>query len=125
MRKIDSVDFKNPLHINAVHENPDLLLIGFNSTRGVIEEIMKKLEEDGIQVNHVHIRMIHPFPAHEILPYVKSAKKVVVIENNATGQLANLLKMNIGHADKITKLLKYDGNPFLPYEVYTKCRELI
>ena len=125
MRKVDSVNFKNPLYINAGHDTPDLLLVGFNSTRGVIEETMKNLENDGIKVNHVHVRLIHPFPADEILPYVDAAKKVVVIENNATGQLANILKMNVGHANKITKLLKYDGNPFLPYEVYTKCRELI
>ncbi|OCA89562.1 2-oxoacid:acceptor oxidoreductase subunit alpha [Pradoshia sp. D12] len=125
MRKIESVRFKDPIHINAVHENPDLLLVGFISTRGVIEETMKNLADDGIKVNHVHVRLLHPFPAHELLPYVQDAKKVVVIENNATGQLANILKMNIGHAEKITKLLKYDGNPFLPYEVYTKCRELV
>ncbi len=125
MRKIDSIAFKSPLHINAKYESPDLLMVGFNSTRGVIEETMDRLESDGIKVNHVHIRLLHPFPAQEILSYVQKAKKIVVIENNATGQLANILKMNIGHGDKIMKLLKYDGNPFLPHEVYSNCRELV
>jgi len=31
----------------------------------------------------------------------------------------------VGNAAKITKLLKYDGNPFLPNEVYQKCKELV
>ncbi len=53
---------------------------------------MERLEQDGIKVNHAHIRLIHPFPADELLPYVQGAKKVVVVENNATGQLANILK---------------------------------
>ena len=46
-----------------------------------------RLEADGIKVNHAHIRLIHPFPADEIATLVKKAKKVVVVENNATGQL--------------------------------------
>ena len=125
MRKIESVHFKNPLHINAAHEEADLLLVGFNSTRGVIEEVMTRLEADGVKVNHVHVRLIHPFPSAEMLPHIEKAKRVVVIENNATGQLANLMKMNVGHAHKLTKILKYDGNPFLPNEVYFTCKELV
>ena len=39
------------------------------------------------------------------------------MENNATGQLANIIKMNVGHANKIQKYLKYDGTPFLPNEI--------
>ena len=32
--------------------------------------------------------------------------------------MANIIKMNVGHANKIHKVFKYDGNPFLPHEVY-------
>ena len=68
-----------------------------------IEEAMERLETDGVKVNHAHIRLIHPFPTDELLPLVENAKAVVVIENNATGQLANIIKMNVGHANKIHK----------------------
>ncbi|MEH7482719.1 2-oxoacid:acceptor oxidoreductase subunit alpha, partial [Neobacillus drentensis] len=123
-RKVENIRFNTPVYKNVKHEDADVLFVGFNSTRGVIEEAMTRLEKDGIKVNHAHIRLIHPFPTDEVLPLVRSAKKVVVVENNATGQLANIMKMNVGHAEKITKHLKYDGNPFLPHEVYTKCKEL-
>jgi 2-oxoglutarate/2-oxoacid ferredoxin oxidoreductase subunit alpha len=123
-RKIENIRFNTPVYKNVKHEEPDVLLVGFNSTRGVIEEAMVRLENEGMKVNHAHIRLIHPFPTDEVLPLVRSAKKVVVVENNATGQLANIMKMNVGHAEKIIKHLKYDGNPFLPHEVYTKCKEL-
>ena len=63
-----------------------------------IEEAMERLEKDGVKVNHAHIRLIHPFPTDELLPLVENAKKVAVVENNATGQLANIIKMNVGHA---------------------------
>lgn len=125
LRKLNQLQFKNPVHKNVPYESPDVLLVGYISTRGTIEEAMTRLEADGIKVNHAQIRLIHPFPTEEILPLVEAAKKVIVVENNATGQLASLLKMNVGHANKISSLLKYDGNPFLPHEIHTRSKELI
>lgn len=124
LRKLEKIKFPNAIHQNVKHEDADLLIVGFNSTRGAIEEAMERLEKDGIKVNHAHVRLIHPFPTNEMLPLVEKAKKVVVVENNATGQLANIIKMNVGHAQKIVSALKYDGNPFLPHEIHTKCKEL-
>lgn len=123
-RKIANIKFDTPVYKNAPHEEADLLIVGFNSTRGVIEEVMGRFEKEGLKVNHAQVRLIHPFPTDELLPLVKSAKKIAVVENNATGQLANIVKMNVGHAEKIHKLTKYDGNPFLPHEIHTKCKEL-
>jgi 2-oxoglutarate/2-oxoacid ferredoxin oxidoreductase subunit alpha len=123
-RKVENIRFNTPVYKNAPHEEADLLIVGFNSTRGAIEEAMSRLEADGLKVNHAHVRLIHPFPTDDIMPLIKSAKKIAVIENNATGQLANIMKMNVGHAEKMYKILKYDGNPFLPHEVHTKCKEL-
>ncbi|MGD6942278.1 2-oxoacid:acceptor oxidoreductase subunit alpha [Cytobacillus gottheilii] len=124
LRKIKNIRFNTPVYKNTPHEEADLLLVGFNSTRGAIEEAQERLEADGFKVNHAHIRLIHPFPAEELLPLVQSAKKVVVVENNATGQLANILKMNVGYAQKVHNHLKYDGNPFLPHEIHSACKEL-
>ncbi|WP_057763277.1 2-oxoacid:acceptor oxidoreductase subunit alpha [Cytobacillus praedii] len=124
-RKIENIKFDTPVYKNAPHEEADLLIVGFNSTRGAIEEAMGRLEKDGLKVNHAHIRLIYPFPSDELLPLVNSAKKIVVVENNATGQLANMMKMNVGNIEKITKMLKYDGNPFLPHEIHSRCKELV
>jgi len=125
LRKLNNIKFNVPVHTNIKHEDADVLIVGFISTRGAIEEAMERLESEGVKVNHAHIRLIHPFPTNELLPLVQNAKKVIVVEQNATGQLANILKMNVGHADKIHSVLKYDGNPFLPQEVYSKCKELL
>ncbi|PGS46311.1 2-oxoacid:acceptor oxidoreductase subunit alpha [Bacillus sp. AFS041924] len=123
MRKLNNLKFPNPVLVNSKHDDADVLLVGFNSTRGAIEEAMIRLEQDGIKVNHAHIRLIHPFPTNELMPELKKAKRVIVVENNATGQLASIIKMNCGHAEKISSLLKYDGNPFLPKEIYNTCKE--
>lgn len=127
MRKLDKLPecFPNPISAYAPHENPDLLLVGFNSTRGAMEEALGRLEKEGVKVNHVHIRLLHPFPAAALQPFIEAAENVLVVENNATGQLANLIKMNVGYRDKIKSLLKYDGNPFQPIQVYNGSKELL
>ncbi|MFK4310032.1 2-oxoglutarate ferredoxin oxidoreductase subunit alpha [Bacillus sp. RC242] len=122
-RKMANLQFNTPIYKNAKHDDADVLLVGFNSTRGAIEEAMQRLEQEGMKVNHAHVRLIHPFPTAEIGPLVKKAKRVVVVENNATGQLANIMKMNLGNGEKISSLLKYDGNPFLPKEIYNECKK--
>lgn len=123
LRKLNNIKFNTPVYVNAPHKDADILLVGFNSTRGAIEEAMERLEQEGVKVNHAHIRLIHPFPTDELLPLVKDAKRVIVVENNATGQLANIIKMNLGNGEKISSLLKYDGNPFLPKDVYNECKK--
>lgn len=117
--------FPDPVHIHAPHEEPDIVMIGFNSTYGAIKEAIALHEEDGHKVNHLHVRLLHPFPKDVVLPYIEKAKHVVIVENNATGQLTQLLKMNCSSHHKIKSILKYDGDPFRPDEVFQQSKELL
>ncbi len=127
LKKMEGVlkNFKNPILFDAPHSQPDVLIVGINSTGGTIQEAKERLEKEGVTVNHAQIRLIHPFPAEALKPYVESAKQVIVVENNATGQIADLIKLHVGNAEKIRSVLKYDGNPFLPKEIYTEVKGLI
>lgn len=124
-RKLQYVHFDTPVFTDAPNEEADVLLVGFGSTKGAIEEIRPMLDAEGIKTNHAHIRLIHPFPVEEMKPLINHAKKVIVVENNATGQLANIMKLNMGHHDKIINLTKYDGTPFLPLELLGRVKELL
>ncbi len=122
--KMNHLKVNNPIHVDNKHETPDLLIVGMGSTGGTIDEARERLEKDGIKTNHITVRLLHPFPAEAFKPYADKAKKIVVVENNATGQLTDQIILNVGHADKIEKLLKYDGNPFLPAEIHNECKGL-
>ncbi len=124
LKKLQTVKVTNPIIADAPHENPDLLIIGMSSTGGTINEARARFDKDGIKTNQLMVRLIHPFPVQEIKPYLEKAKKIVVVENNATAQLASLIKLNAGYAEKIDHLLKYDGTPFLPSEIYNHCKEV-
>ncbi|HZG57359.1 2-oxoacid:acceptor oxidoreductase subunit alpha [Paenibacillus sp.] len=125
MKKLESVRITNPIHIDAPHENPDVLIIGMSSIGGTIDEARERLAKDGVTTNHMTIRQLYPFPTELVAPYVEKAKTVVVIENNATGQLADQVKLRVGFAGKVKNFLKYDGTPFLPSEIHTGCKELL
>lgn len=125
MRKLSTLvkHFPIPVYKDEKHDEADLLILGFNSTRGTIQEAIPRLQKDGLKVNHGQVRLLHPFPTEEVESMIKKAKKVVVVENNATGQLSQLVKMNLCYPH-IQSVLKYDGNPFLPKEIYQQCKEL-
>ncbi|MNH92985.1 2-oxoglutarate oxidoreductase subunit KorA [compost metagenome] len=123
--KMDNIEVENPIHIQGSHEEPDLLIIGMGSTGGTIDQARVHLEAEGIKTSHMTVRLLHPFPVQEVLPHLQKAKNVVVLENNATGQLASLIKLNIGLHEKINSVLKYDGNPFLPSEVYSESKKVL
>jgi 2-oxoglutarate ferredoxin oxidoreductase subunit alpha len=48
---------------------------------------------------------------------------VVVVENNFTGQMAKLIRQQTGI--ECSKLVKYNGAPFSPKELYQRLRDLI
>lgn len=125
MRKLQTIQFQEPVYKNTPHEQPDVLLVGFNSTRGVLEELQESLNGQGITTNHAHIRLVHPFPVEEMQALVDSAKQVLVVENNATGQLASIVKMNVGGHQKIKNVLRYDGTPFLPRQLENQVKEML
>lgn len=125
LSKLNGLRITNPILVDAKHDNPDLLIVGMGSTGGTIDEARARLDQDGIKTNHITVRQMHPFPTEDLAPHLAKAKKIVVIENNATGQLANQIKLHAGYADRIKNVLKYDGTPFLPSEVHTECKELL
>lgn len=125
MRKLDQIELTDPIKVDAEQEETDLLIIGIGSTGGTIDEARTRLKEEGVHTNHATIRLLHPFPAEVLKPYIDKAKKVAVVENNATGQIADQIKLHVGQADKINSILKYDGNPFLPSEIHQYCKELV
>lgn len=87
-----------------------LTLIGWGSTYGAIIEASGLLLEEGIINNVLHISEIWPFPAEFVSEAINLTAKSVVIESNATGQLAYLIRAETGLA--VTgQVNKWDGRP--------------
>ena len=97
----------------------DTVIVTWGSNRGVLEEALEILDNEGVAGLHFH--QVYPLPtkAKKLL----SKKKVVVMENNAGGQFANLLTLEYGI--KVSEnILKYNGDPFSVEEVVKKLKKL-
>jgi len=88
-------------------------LIGWGSTYGAIHEAVGILQKEGTSVNMLHLNELWPFPAESVADVISKAAYSYVIENNATGQLARLIKAETGR-DVSGRILKFDGRPFTP-----------
>ncbi len=67
-------------------EDGELLLIGWGSTRGAIEEAVTRLREDGHAISSMHLKFIQPMPAG-IDDILRRFNKVMTIENNWCDQV--------------------------------------
>jgi 2-oxoglutarate/2-oxoacid ferredoxin oxidoreductase subunit alpha len=97
-------------------EKADTLLIGWGSTCGAIREAVDILRREGAGVDSLYLNELWPFPGEAVAEIIDKAKRSYVIENNATGQLARLIRTETGL--KVSgNILKYDGRPFTPAEI--------
>ncbi len=103
----------------------DLLILALGSACGPVREALGRLRAGGLRGRFLQIRCLWPFPAHEVGPEVARARRVVVIEHNATGQLATLLRSEVGGHEKIASVRKYDGLPFRPGDVERALRAAV
>ncbi len=125
-RKLETVaDNYEPFLNNAKYDECDVLVVGMASSRGAIEEAVADFDEEGVKVNHLQLRLIKPFPAKQLQPFMDAAKKVIVVEQNATGQLTNLFKINMHKKSKLSSCLKYDGNPVTKTYVKDAIKEVL
>lgn len=88
-------------------------LVGWGSTYGPLYEASNILRKQGLNINLLHFTELWPFPAHAVTNLISEFEKIFVVENNATGQFADLFVSETGR--KISgNILKYDGRPFTP-----------
>jgi len=59
----------------------DMLLIGWGSTKGAIEEAVGRLRDEGLQVSSLHLRFIQPLPPG-IKEVLQGFKQAMTVENN-------------------------------------------
>jgi len=94
----------------------DVTLVGWGSTWGVIHEACQQLADIGITANHLPVKWIVPLHGDEIVEILSSSKRVIIVENNHSGQFARYLRSETGFkADG--HIRKYDGEPFMPHHI--------
>jgi 2-oxoglutarate ferredoxin oxidoreductase subunit alpha len=116
MRKMEGV--LPLLEAPRVHGDPEasVTLVGWGSTEGVIREAIEQLAAAGVVANNLQVKWLVPLHADVILAALGAAGKVIVVENNYSGQFARYLRAETGFTAH-GHIRKYDGEPFMPHHI--------
>jgi len=104
-------------------KDAELTLVCWGSHKHIVFEAVDRLNAEGIKVNALHFAFVHPLPpsAYEML---KSAKKLVIVENNSTAQFGGYLKEHAGVAFA-GSILRYDGRQLFVDDVYSSTKSIL
>lgn len=123
MKKLEGL--KQELQEPAFIGNSDFetLLIGWGSTGGPIEEAVNLLNEDK-NANYAALVFgdVYPLPLEQLKEKAAKARRVIDIEQNATGQLADLIREKTGILCE-NRILKYDGRQISGEEIADRIRK--
>ena len=115
----------------------DLLLVGWGSTRGAIEEAVDAARAEGLAVSSLHVHFLSPLPPglHEIF---KGFRRIITVElnysddwkdplitkeNRRYGQLAWMLRA--ATLQDIDCFATVPGRPYMPVEILDEVKRIL
>jgi 2-oxoglutarate ferredoxin oxidoreductase subunit alpha len=122
MRKVAGIEAAVPSPELWGPRDAEVTLIGWGSTKGVIEEACEILTEQGISANQLQIRWLVPLHGDAILDILKGARHTIIVENNYSGQFARYLRSETSFVPN-GYIRKYDGEPFMPHHIVEAVKE--
>ena len=112
--KIAGIGADIPLQEVALGEDSGkLVLVGWGSTFGPIRQATMRARNKGLDVSHIHLRYLNPFPPN-LGELLKGFEKILVPEMN-NGQLVTMLRST--YLVPAERLSKVTGQPFKIAEI--------
>jgi 2-oxoglutarate ferredoxin oxidoreductase subunit alpha len=81
-RSLKLATFQKTLKAPAIHggEDGELLIVGWGSTKGAIEEAVERLRADGKRVSSLHLKFLQPMPSG-LKDMLRRFDRVMTVEN--------------------------------------------
>ena len=123
MRKLESIreelDGIEPAHQTAYGpDDAEYGIMTWGSQQGTVEEAVDRLNDQGHSVKLLGVSDLMPYPKEEVTDLLESVEECLVVEMNASAQFRGLTQKELGRfGEKLSSLLKYNGNPFEPAEI--------
>lgn len=105
-------------------QDPDISFVGWGSVKNTMLDLIDCLAEfTDKKIAYLHYEYMYPLKTEKMKEFAHNSKKLVLIENNATGQLGQIItaKTEIPFWEK---LLKCDGRPFFIEDVLNFIKEV-
>ena len=123
MRKLESLKLEllEPEYVGA--EDCNNLIVGWGSTYGPIVEAIEILNREGKEkFGALLFGDIFPLPQRLLNEKASKVSKIINVEQNATGQLADLIREQTGIRCQ-ESILKYDGRQISADEIVSRIRK--
>ncbi len=114
MRKLETFVRKMPPTETYMLADAEYAVIQWGSTAGVTEEAIDILRGKGHRIGAIEVNRVFPVNP-DIGKLCSGKKKIIVVENNYSGQFNRLLKAELGL--KTVLVRKYNGEAFYPSEL--------
>lgn len=124
MRKMELARTLAPAPVAFGPLEADVSIVSFGSTKGPIRDAMDELAAEGVSANFLQVVTCWPFPAREVSGFLAVAKRSLVVENNYTGQLEQLIRQEC-LMEPDDRLHRYDGRAFTYAQIAEKAREMV
>ncbi len=111
MKKLNEYIKEIPATKTYKMDDAEYVIIQWGSTRGAVEEAIDLMRKNGTKAGAVEITHIFPMN-HDIEALIKGKKKIIVVENNYSGQLNGLIRKEFLVDTEF--IGKYDGEAFFP-----------
>jgi 2-oxoglutarate ferredoxin oxidoreductase subunit alpha len=98
------------------------VLVSWGSNRQIVNEAVETLRAEGISVSSAHFGQVYPITP----PMARglARKRLICIENNATGQFEQLLRRELG-LKAAHRILKYNGECFTVAELVERVKKML
>ncbi|OIO38137.1 MAG: hypothetical protein AUJ72_03140 [Candidatus Omnitrophica bacterium CG1_02_46_14] len=100
----------------------EITFVCWGSPYGAVREAVDTLRKNKTKANLLKFTDLWPFPVDKARPFLDKAKHLIAVENNYSGQLANLIRRCTG-VEMDQKVLKYSGRPFSAGEILKKLKK--
>ena len=119
--KMDAIHEELQSESHQTYHGPEEATYGlmtFGSQQGTVEEAVDMLNDQGHSVKALGVSDMAPYPVEEVTEFIESVDEVLVVEMNSTAQFRGVTQKELGqYGEKLSSLLKYNGNPFEPLDI--------
>ncbi len=100
------------------NENNKKVIVSWGSPKGAILDALEYYPD----ISFLQVRLIEPFPAEEVSKYL-NGKFVIDVEQNYSGQLADIIREKTG-IEANARILKFNGRPITYEELVDALKEV-
>jgi len=119
MRKLLTLRKELPEPIYYGPKDANIVFVGMGTTKNAVLDVMKQSNE---KIGYLQYQYIYPLKFEKILKIYEEGSRVILIENNQSGEFGNLVKRECNFEFQ-EKLLKFDSRPFFVEDILDFLKE--